>query len=394
MVPLNGKDLSAREEQSATVAQFSSTRACTRHRGDSFLHYLESIKINDAIGAILVLLGTVFFHVLVVGRFFRVVERRVQQRKWLSKASILHRIRRPVVSFVFLAGLMLMAQFFLFTSDARAIANRLFHALTLGLATWTASAIGDTLFFRLSQRLLRQNSEYYGILPLLNRCFRGIIIAIGALFLIDAFGYSVGGIFATLGVGGALVALAAKDSIANVFSSLSIILDRPFKVGDWICVGTGAIEGNVEQIGLRSTRIRTFAKTLMVVPNGILAAEVINNYSCMPYRRVKQLLYIDPGTDPISLGQFVDAVEALILSDCDVARELTFCSLSEFDAASLQIMIYYFTVATDLKSHMAVRNRINRQILKIARQLAITPSASYGIRPSSPPGESVQFLDQ
>jgi MscS family membrane protein len=217
-------------------------------------------------------------------------------------------------------------------------------------------------------------------LPLINRCFRWVIVAVAVLTIIDSLGYSVGGIFATLGIGGALVALAAKDSIGNILSSLSIVLDRPFKVGDWVCVGEGEAEGNVEQIGLRSTRIRTFGKTLMVVPNSIMASSIINNYSSMPSRRVKQILYVDPSADPTVLREFIDGIGALLRGDGEIANELAFCSLCEFDAAALQIMVYYFTVATDLESHMGVRNRINQKILELANRLNVTPSAAYAIR--------------
>ena len=119
------------------------------------------------------------------------------------------------------------------------------------------------------------------------------------ILAIQNLGYSVSGLLASLGIGGLAVALAAKDTLSNVFGSLMLILDRPFKLGDWIKAGD--MEGTVEEIGFRSTRIRTFAKTLITVPNSIIANLPLDNFSRMPKRRIKLTVGVTYATTPAQM---------------------------------------------------------------------------------------------
>jgi MscS family membrane protein len=342
-----------------------------------------STTLDDIIaaGAVLILTATVY--VVFIGRLFTALEKRFQRQP----THLLHALRRPVSCFVMLCGGVGMAQFLVVSPDVLTAIGRVFHSGTLFLATWMATCFVDALFDSLSHRTQAQNSEFYGILPLLKRvCHIGIGI-VGTLLVIDGLGFSVNGVFATLGIGGALIALAAKDSVANIFGSLSIVLDRPFKVGDWIKVGDGSIEGDVEQIGLRSTRIRTHAKTLMTVPNTLLTNEVIDNWSRMFRRRVRQTLFVAPTASAEQLENFVAAVESVLRGDEDLFPEPRFCAICEFEPAAIQILVYYFTLCTDLEPHMRVRSRINGQILAAAQRLGLNLSTPFQIRgnwPESP----------
>jgi MscS family membrane protein len=331
-----------------------------------------------AAGAVLILTAAIY--VVFIGRLFTALEKRFQRQP----SHLLHALRRPVSCFVLLCGGAGMAQLLILSPDVLTAVGRLFRSGTLFVAMWMATCLSDALFDSLSHRTRAQNSEFYGILPLLKRvCHIGVGI-VGTLLVIDGLGFSVNGIFATLGIGGALIALAAKDSVANIFGSLSIVLDRPFKVGDWIKVGDGTIEGDVEQIGLRSTRIRTHAKTLMTVPNTLLTNEVIDNWSRMFRRRVRQTLFIAPTATAEQLERFVAAVECILRGDTDLFPEPRFCAICEFEPAAIQILVYYFTLCTDLEPHMRVRNRINGQILAAAQRLGLNLSTPYQLRENCP----------
>ena len=127
---------------------------------------------------------------------------------------------------------------------------------------------------------------------------------------IQTFGYPITGVIASLGIGGLAFALAAKDSISNIFGSLMIIFDRPFHVGDWI--KAGEMEGTVEEVGFRSTKIRTFAKTLISVPNNIIANMALDNYSRMPKRRIRLTVGVTYDTTPDQMREAVRRIRELL----------------------------------------------------------------------------------
>jgi MscS family membrane protein len=361
-------------ERNCGVARPESECCCQQPISRNQVWY--STDLEDIIAAAAVLILTITVYVVFIGRLFTALEARFQNQP----THLLHALRRPVSYFVLLCGAVGMAQFLILSPEVLAAIGRFFRSSTIFLVTWMIACLSDALFDSLSHRTRAQNSEFYGILPLLKRvCNIGVGI-VGTLLVIDGLGFSVNGVFATLGIGGALIALAAKDSLANIFGSLSIVLDRPFKIGDWIKVGDGTIEGDVEQIGLRSTRIRTHAKTLMIVPNSLLTNEVIDNWSRMFRRRVRQTLFVTPTARAEQLDRFVVAVESILRADGDLFPEPRFCAICEFEPTAIQILVYYFTLCTDIEPHMRVRNRINGQILAVAQRLGLNLSAPFQIR--------------
>jgi MscS family membrane protein len=190
--------------------------------------------------------------------------------------------------------------------------------------------------------------------------------------VIQNLGYSVSSLLAGLGIGGLAVALAAQESLGNFFGSISIIADRPFKVGDWIQVGD-RVDGDVEEIGLRSTRVRTWSKSQLTIPNKVMAGEIIENWSRMPKRRVKQIVGVTYETKPEDMGALVEDIRELLRADEDVHQEFILVNFTDFGASSLDILVYYFTKTTKWLEHMDVRQRINLKIMKAvnARGLSI-----------------------
>src|SRR5690606_42111412 len=123
------------------------------------------------------------------------------------------------------------------------------------------------------------------IIPLLRKSLKIFIGVVGGLLLVQHVGYPITSLLGGLGIGGLAVALAAQDTLANVFGSVIIFTDKPFKVGDWVKIGD--VIGDVESIGFRSTRIRTWPKTLVTIPNKIIANTQVENWSAMPKRRIR-----------------------------------------------------------------------------------------------------------
>ncbi len=185
-----------------------------------------------------------------------------------------------------------------------------------------------------------------------------IFISLGSIFRIN-----VASLIAGLGIGGLAVALAAKESIENLLGSFTIFLDKPFVVGD--LVKTGAIEGNVESIGFRSTRIRTLDKTCITVPNKKMVDAELDNLSMRSHRRVHFTLNLDYSTPPVSLKKITEEIQFLLGWDKRIMPDNKQVRLQEFGPASINLMILFYLETTDGDLYLSVLEEVNYGILEI-----------------------------
>ncbi len=167
---------------------------------------------------------------------------------------------------------------------------------------------------------------------------------------------------AGLGIGGLAFALAAQDTIANIFGSVVVALDQPFKIGEFVQIG--ASSGTVEDIGLRSTKLRTPARTLIVIPNKTVAGDAITNFSRMPQRRVEQKIGLTYGTSPEQMEGILEDIRRILREDPDVHQETIVVSFADYAESALDIQIIYFAANPDWTKHMGLRERINLKIMR------------------------------
>jgi MscS family membrane protein len=179
---------------------------------------------------------------------------------------------------------------------------------------------------------------------------------------IKSLGVDVGAVLTGLGIGGLAVAFAAQDTIANLFGSFVVVLDHPFRVGDYVRIG--AAEGTVEDIGLRSTRLRSADRTLVVLPNKTAAAETIVNFTRMPQRRIDQKLGLTYSTTPEQMEAVLADLRRILAEDPGVHQDFIVVNFTDYNASSLDIAITYFTADPDFRRHLAVRERINLKIMR------------------------------
>ena len=143
-----------------------------------------------------------------------------------------------------------------------------------------------------------QNTMDDQLVPIIRKSLRVFVITFGTLAILQSLNLSIFPLLTGLSIGGLAFALAAQDTIKNFFGSVMIFLDKPFQIGHWIT--TDGIDGTVEEVGLRSTRIRTFSNSLVTVPNGKLADATINNHGLRVYRRFYTTLSINYDTPRIN----------------------------------------------------------------------------------------------
>ena len=200
------------------------------------------------------------------------------------------------------------------------------------------------------------------LLPIIRKTLKVFIALIAAVLILQNLGYSVTGLITGLGIGGLAVALAAQDLLSNVFGSFVIFTDRPFRMGDWIVAGD--VEGVVEEVGFRSTKIRTFAKTLVTVPNKTIADLAIDNFSRMPKRRVKMTVGVTYETNADQMQQALAKIRELLRTHKGVDQNFFLVYFTEFGDSSLNILVYYFTVTTVWEEYLLAREEINLAIMR------------------------------
>jgi MscS family membrane protein len=219
------------------------------------------------------------------------------------------------------------------------------------------------------------------LLPFIRKSLRAFIIFLAVIMAIQNMGYSISGLLASLGIGGLAMALAAQDTLSNIFGSLMIILDRPFYLGDWI--RSGEIEGVVEEVGFRSTKIRTFAKTLITVPNNVIANLAIDNFSRMPKRRIKLNVGVTYETGPAQMRRAVSSIREMLTNHPAIHQEFFLVNFTDFGASSLDIMVYCFTTTTIWEEYLDTRQDVCLKIMDILAGLGLEiafPSHSVYLR--------------
>ena len=225
------------------------------------------------------------------------------------------------------------------------------------------------------------------VIPLLRRALKLFVGVMGGLLVIQHMGYPVASLLGGLGIGGLAVALAAQDTLSNFFASVILFTDRPFKVGDWVQIGD--VDGDVESIGFRSTRIRTWPKTLVTIPNKIIANTQVENWSAMPKRRIRFTLPVTYDAAG-QIEALVNGIEEILKRHPGVDQEYHLVNFTDFGENGLEIFVYYFSSSTVWKEHMQVRQEVNLEIMRLLERLglkvALPSRALYVARPSGEEG--------
>jgi len=205
--------------------------------------------------------------------------------------------------------------------------------------------------------------------PLIRKLLKAVIIAVGLLVLLQNLGVNVGSLLAGLGIGGLALALAAKDTIANFFGSVMIFADRPFRIGDWVSV-EGA-EGRIEEVGFRSTRIRTLGDSIVTLPNAKFMEAKIENFGARRYRRIETTLGVTYDTDVSRIQALVEAIRAIIRANPHTRKEKYDVHFHAFGAHSLDILLHFYISAATWSDELAVRHDLFLEILRAAEDLGV-----------------------
>jgi len=242
-------------------------------------------------------------------------------------------------------------------------------ALTVSVI-WVFYALADTvgLYFRsLAERT--ENTLDDQIVKLISRTLKVFVIIMGTMLGIQNLGVNVFSLLAGLGIGGLAIALAAKDSLSNFFASVTIMIDRPFQIGHWIKVGDA--DGTVEDVGFRSTKIRTFYNSLVSIPNSEIANTGVDNMGLRQYRRVKTTLGITYDTPAEKIEAFLEGIKNIIKANPHTRKDYFHVVFNDFGAFSLDIMVYFFLNVPDWSNELVERQNVFLEIIRLAEELEI-----------------------
>lgn len=192
-------------------------------------------------------------------------------------------------------------------------------------------------------------------------------IIIAALAVLQEWGINVTALIASLGIGGLAIALAAKDTAANLFGGLTILADKSLKIGEWVKVGE--VEGIVEDLGMRTTKIRTFEKSLITVPNQYIANNPIENFSRRNIRRIKMTIGIVYETPSSVIRKIVQDIKNMLQNHPDVAKDQSIVVyFDEFGDSSLNIFILFFANTSNWLEYVKIKEDINLKIMEIVEK--------------------------
>lgn len=333
------------------------------------------------------LLATFVCRKIVLGIYTHWFHRAAERTSWEFDDKLIPAMTAPIGAMVYVIGFFLSISILSLSPGMGEAVLKIFQASTMTVLFWGLLKAVDVFAEVMVDVAKERDMGVYHFIPLIKKTARIFLIVIAVVLVVQNLGYSVGSLLAGMGIGGLALALAAQESLSNFFGSVSIVADRPFKVGDWIQVGS-RVDGDVEEIGLRSTKVRTWSKSLLTIPNKVLANEIIENWSRMPKRRVKQYIGVTYSTSPENMEGLVEDIRQLLKEDEGVNQDFILVNFTDFGDSALQILVYYFTSTIAWLPHMEIRQRVNLKIMRAveARGSSIAfPTRTLHIEGGLPP---------
>ena len=318
---------------------------------------------------------------LLTGYIFNLLYKISSQRGTELDKNILSAFESPLRLFFIALGIYAAIIYLPLSVEYELWYSKVFRSIIIVLAS-----LGFYNLFAADSVLLARIQNLFDIeldrtlIPFLSKFVRLLVVIFTFTIVAQEWDYDINGLIAGLGLGGLAIALAAKDALANIFGGIVIIIDKPFKIGDWISASN--LEGTVEDVTFRSTKIRTFANSVVTIPNSTLANEAITNWSRMEKRRITFNLGVSYTTPKHKLEKCVSKIAGMLQNHQDICKDTIFCYFDKFNESSLDIFLYFFTITTDWEEYLRVQEDINLKIMEILEEEGVSiafPSRSIFI---------------
>ncbi len=351
----------------AVVVQSERTPDLLEHLVDVILKALHvptdgtNTLTHYVIASAFLVFGVLLRHV-VTNIFFHYLKRLASKTETTLDDKLFPAMEAPTATFVMLLGI--------FSSlKVLKLSENTDHYISLGSTIAFSAAIFWGLYRGFSAVLehahevaLERQMGVAAFMPWIKKTLITLFVILGILVTVQSLGYDVKAALGALGIGGLAFALAAQDTIANIFGSVVVATDQPFRIGETVTIG--AHTGTVEDIGLRSTKIRKPDRSLVTVPNRTVANESIVNLSRFTARRVEQVLGLTYDARAEQLEAIVADLRRIIESEPAVNAPDTHVYFRDFGASSMDIWIVYVIKDADFTKHMQVRQRLNLAFMR------------------------------
>ncbi|WP_395166610.1 mechanosensitive ion channel family protein [Francisella salimarina] len=223
-----------------------------------------------------------------------------------------------------------------------------------------------------------RSTKFAFALIIANKLVNLIIILVITALIIQELGIDMIHFLTALGIGGIAIALAGKDTIENLFGSIILAVERPIKIGDWVIIKDK--EGIVKEIGLRSTKIRTFENSILTIPNYAFVTSQIDNMGERLYRRYMTTIDLDESTPTPKLRSYVDAINKLVMNTPHMRKEKYYIRVNNLELASIKILVYVFFISSSWDEELKQREQFIMDVLDIAKKLGIKFAPSQKIQ--------------
>jgi MscS family membrane protein len=331
---------------------------------NSQYHKLKYVGMAIGVFAFFVLLKKIFAKYV-----FKIILRFVDKTRFNTDTKIVEAFQKPVTNFFEVLGF-----YFAFRILAMAdipisiiFIDKMFSSVVIMLICWglcNLSGESSLLFERMHKAYDIKVDKI--LFPFISKTLTLVIIALTITIIAEKWGYNIQGFVTGLGLGGLAFALAAKDAAANVIAGIFIILDKPFSIGDWVnCDG---LEGTIEDISFRTTKIRTVDNALITVPNSKLANEPVTNFSRRGKRRVNFYLEINYKTSKEKLQICVNEIRHMIENHPEVSKDDIAVRFDKLNADSLDVLVCFFTETAKYDEYLKIKEEVNFNIAEILQQ--------------------------
>ncbi len=338
-------------------------------------HFLD-IPLANLFAAILVfllfLLFRKLFTLIIMGtlqKFSKVTDTYYDDR-------VISALKEPVSFAFILVGVHL---FFVLIFKETELIKNILNTLIVYTIFWAILSVLESLrgvFHHATEKFNPDLAKEMGNFIL--KIVKFLVSALGLGAMLQVWGINVTALVASLGLGGLAFALAAKDTASNMFGSFALLADKSIRIGEWIKVG--GVEGTVEDIGMRTTKIRSFEKSLITVPNQIVSNSPIENFSRRGVRRIKMHIGLTYGTSGEQLNNIVKEIRSMLHNHENISqKETLLVNFESFGDSALNIFIYTFTNTPNWERYLNIREDIHFKIIKIVEDNGSSFCLSFAV---------------
>jgi len=337
-----------------------------------FKKIVYGVKIWKPIGVLLLLvLCILLFYILdpILFYILKKTQKLIVRKPSLKSFEVLHELARPLVFIILIQVIKKVIP----SLQLLKITDFLFLGLSIA-----ETIFWIFVFLKLMKVVLSLYKDFAvktytkldeQLAPILKKILDGLVVLIGLLHILTLFGVDPVTVLAGASIGGIAVAFAAQDSVKNLIGTIVIFLDKPFHIGDWIKIG--GVEGTVENVGLRSTRIRGSDTSIFQIPNSIITESEINNMGLRLYRRYRTELGIRYDTPPELIEAFVHGIRELIVMHPNTRSESYNVEFTGFGDSALLILLNVYFKKLDWGSEQSSKHRLHVGIVKLAKALNV-----------------------